>query len=116
MWLRPRVETMNINLRWWQYAQHPAETRLALFFGALNLAYLVAAFLGALRWPRMAGAMVALIMLRSLLLATLEAPEPRYTLECFPLVMALAACYFTTWLVPGGGLSWKIPDARGLLY
>jgi hypothetical protein len=116
MWLRPRVETTNINLRWWQYAQHPAETRLALFFGALNLVYLVAAFLGALRWPRMAGAMVSLIILRSLLLATLEAPEPRYTLECFPLVIALAACYFTTWLVPGGGLSWKISDARGLLY
>jgi hypothetical protein len=116
MWLRPRVESMNIHLRWWEYTQHPAETRVALYFGALNLAYLAAALLGALRWPRMAGAMVALIILRSLLLATLEAPEPRYTLECFPLVIALAACYFTTWLVPGGGLSWKISDARGLLY
>jgi hypothetical protein len=115
MWLRPRVETMNIHLRWWQYAQHPAETRLALFYGALNLAYLVAGFLGALRWPRMAGAMVALIILRSLLLATLEAPEPRYTLECFPVVIVLAACYFTTWLVPGGGLSWKTSAGSGVL-
>jgi Dolichyl-phosphate-mannose-protein mannosyltransferase len=115
MWLRPRVETMNIHLRWWQYAQHPAETRLALAYGALNLAYLVAAFLGALRWPRMAGAMVALIILRSLLLATLEAPEPRYTLECFPVVMVLAACYFTTWLVPGAGLIWKTSAGTGEL-
>jgi hypothetical protein len=115
MWLRPRVETMNIHLRWWQYAQHPAETRLALFFGALNLAYLVAAFLGALRWPPMAGAMVALIILRSLLLATLEAPEPRYTLECFPVVIVLAACYFSTWLVPGGGLNWKTSAGSGVL-
>jgi Dolichyl-phosphate-mannose-protein mannosyltransferase len=115
MWLRPRVESMNIHLRWWQYAQHPAETRLALFYGALNLAYLVAAFLGALRWPRMAGAMVALIILRSLLLATLEAPEPRYTLECFPVVMVLAACYFTTWLVPGDGLILKTSAARVVL-
>lgn len=115
MWLRPRVETMNIHLRWWQYAQHPAETRLALFFGALNLAYLVAAFLGALRRPRMAGAMVSLIILRSLLLATLEAPEPRYTLECFPVVIVLAACYFTKWLVPGGSLSWKSSGARAVL-
>ena len=115
MWLRPRVESMNIHLRWWQYAQHPAETRLALFYGALNLAYLVAAFLGALRWPRMAGAMVALIILRSLLLATLEAPEPRYTLECFPVVMVLVACYFTTWLVPGDGLILKTSAARVVL-
>jgi hypothetical protein len=115
MWLRPRVETLNVHLRWWQYAQHPAETRLALFYGALNLAYLVAAFLGVFRWPRMAGAMVALIVLRSLLLATLEAPEPRYTLECLPLVIVLAACYFTTWLVPGGGLIWKTSAASGVL-
>jgi hypothetical protein len=115
MWLRPRVETMNIQLRWWQYAQHPAETRLALFFGALNLAYLAAAFLGALRRPRMAGAIVSLIILRSLLLATLEAPEPRYTLECFPLVIVLAACYFCTRLVPGGGLILKTSAARGVL-
>jgi hypothetical protein len=115
MWLRPRVETLNVHLRWWQYAQHPAETRLALFYGALNLVYLVAAFLGALRWPPMAGAMVALILLRSLLLATLEAPEPRYTLECFPLLMVLAACYFTTWLVPGGGLIWKTSAGTGEL-
>jgi hypothetical protein len=95
MWLRPRVETLNIPLRWWQYAQHPAATRVALFYGALNLAYLLAAFLGALRWPRLAGSMVALIALRSLLLATLEAPEPRYTLECFPVVIVLAAVAFT---------------------
>jgi len=91
MWLRPRVETLNGSPRWWQYAQHPRETRVAIFYGALNLAYLVAALLGALRWPRMAGSMLALIALRSLLLATLEAPEPRYTLECFPLLIALAA-------------------------
>ncbi len=91
MWFRPRVETLNVPLRWWQYAQHPAETRVALFYGGLNLAYLVAAFLGVLRWPRMAGSMVALIVLRSVLLATIEAPETRYTLECFPLLFILAA-------------------------
>jgi hypothetical protein len=95
MWLRPRVETLNVPLRWWQYAQHPAATRVAIFCGALNLAYLVAAFCGALRWPRLAGSMVGLIALRSLLLATLEAPEPRYTLECFPLLMVLAAVGLT---------------------
>jgi 4-amino-4-deoxy-L-arabinose transferase-like glycosyltransferase len=102
MWLRPRVETLNIPLRWWQYARHPAATRVALFYGALNLAYLVAALLGALRWPRLAGSMVALIALRSLLLATLEAPEPRYTLECFPLVIVLAAVAFTGCTRPSG--------------
>jgi 4-amino-4-deoxy-L-arabinose transferase-like glycosyltransferase len=115
MWLRPRVDTMNYQLRWWQYSRHPAETRVALFYGALNLAYLVAAFLGLLRWPRMAGAMLGLIALRSLLLATLEAPESRYTLECFPLLMVLAACYFTTVVMPFGSLSWKTSAGMGEL-
>jgi hypothetical protein len=95
MWLRPRVETLNsVPLRWWQYVQHPAATRVALFYGALNLAYLVAAFLGVLRRPPLAGSMVGFIALRSLLLATLEAPEPRYTLECFPVLIVLAAVAF----------------------
>jgi hypothetical protein len=91
MWLRPRVETLNADLRWWQYAQHPAETRVAVFYGLLNLAYLILAFLGLLRRPHLAGAMVAMIGVRSILLATLEAPEPRYTLECFPVLIVLAA-------------------------
>jgi 4-amino-4-deoxy-L-arabinose transferase-like glycosyltransferase len=115
MWLRPRVETLNGHLRWWQYAQHPAETRMAIFYGVLNLAYLVAAFLGMLRWPRMAGSMVALVVLRSLLLATLETPESRYTLQCFPLLFVFAACYFTTTVAPGGSLSWKTSAGMGEL-
>jgi hypothetical protein len=92
MWLRPRVETFNVALRWWQYDQHPAETRLAVYYGALNLAYLAAAFAGALRRPRFLGAMLGFIALRSLLLVTLEAPEARYTLECFPVLLVMAAC------------------------
>jgi 4-amino-4-deoxy-L-arabinose transferase-like glycosyltransferase len=115
MWFSPRVETINAHLRWWQYSQHPAETWLAIIYGLLNLAYLLLAFLGALRWPRMAGAMVALILLRSLLLATLEAPESRYTLECFPLVVVLAAGYLSTVVVPGSGLIWKTLAGRGTL-
>jgi Dolichyl-phosphate-mannose-protein mannosyltransferase len=90
MWLRPRVEMLNIELRWWQYRLHHAETRISYAYGALNLAYLVAALVGAFYWPRFTAAMVAYIVLRSMLLATIEAPEPRYTLECFPIIIAFA--------------------------
>jgi len=31
------------------------------------------------------------VVLRSLFLSTLENPEPRYTLECYPVVIVLAA-------------------------
>jgi hypothetical protein len=91
MWLRPRVEMLNIELRWWQYSQHRAETRIAYAYGALNLFYLLAALVGAFYWPRFVTAMVAYIVVRSLLLSTLEGPEPRYTLECFPMIIAFAA-------------------------
>jgi 4-amino-4-deoxy-L-arabinose transferase-like glycosyltransferase len=91
MWLRPRVEMLNIELRWWQYGQHRAETRIAYAYGALNLLYLLAALIGVFYWPRFVAAMVAYIVVRSLLLSTLEGPEPRYTLECFPMIIAFAA-------------------------
>jgi Dolichyl-phosphate-mannose-protein mannosyltransferase len=115
MWFRPRLETTTFPLRWWQYSQHPAETRVAILYGLLNLAYLLAAFLGARRWPRMAGAMVALILVRSLLLATLEAPETRYTLECFPLIIVFAAGYLSTVVLPGNGLISKTLAGTGTL-
>ena len=91
MWLRPRVEMLNIELRWWQYSLHRAETRFAFAYGALNLVYLVLGLIGAFYWPRYATPMVAYMVLRSILLATIEAPEPRYTLECFPIIIAFAA-------------------------
>jgi hypothetical protein len=91
MWLRPRVEMLNIELRWWQYSHHRAETRIAYAYGALNLLYLLAALVGVLYWPRFVTALVAYLVVRSLLLSTLEGPEPRYTLECFPMIIAFAA-------------------------
>jgi Dolichyl-phosphate-mannose-protein mannosyltransferase len=91
MWFRPRVEMLDIELRWWQYHLHRAETRIAYAYGALNLLYLAAALAGLWYWPRFGTAMVAYVVLRSIVLSTLEAPEPRYTLECFPIVIAFAA-------------------------
>lgn len=91
MWLRPRTELLWIELRWWQFRHHEAETVFAWVYAALNLAYLVAAAVGFAKRPLFAGAILAFVLLRCALLATLEAPEPRYTLECFPPLIALAA-------------------------
>ncbi|MGA9242390.1 MAG: glycosyltransferase family 39 protein [Silvibacterium sp.] len=91
MWLRPRTELLWIELRWWDYDHHESETIFAAAYAALNLLYLIGAALGLRRWPPLAAAMVAFILLRGALLATIEAPEPRYTLECFPILIALAA-------------------------
>jgi hypothetical protein len=40
------------------------------------------------------GLLLTFVILRSAFLGTLENPEPRYTLECYPLVIILAAALF----------------------
>jgi len=98
MWLRPRVENLNIDLDWWVYSHHNAETRFSGAYAALNAAYLLLALVGLCFRPKYWPWMVLYFVLRSALLATIEAPEARYTLECFPMVFALGgigiwACY-----------------------
>jgi len=38
---------------------------------------------------------VLFVLLRSLFLGTLENPEPRYTLECYPVVIVMAAVFLS---------------------
>ncbi|MGC2635721.1 MAG: glycosyltransferase family 39 protein [Acidobacteriaceae bacterium] len=91
MTLRPRTEMLWIELRWWQFERHEAETEFALAYAGLNLAYFIAAIVGYFKRPPLRGAILAFVLLRCALLLTLEAPEPRYTLELFPPLTALAA-------------------------
>jgi hypothetical protein len=91
MWLRPRTSLLWIELRWWQFQKHEGETVFAWGYAALNLLYLAVAAFGLKKWPPLSGAMLAFILMRCALLATIAAPEPRYTLECFPMVIVLAA-------------------------
>ncbi len=89
MWLRPRVENLPIDLDWWVYAHHRAETRFSWFYAALNAVYLLLGIAGLCLRPRFWGALLAYMLLRSALLLTIEAPEARYTIECFPMLFAL---------------------------
>jgi hypothetical protein len=86
MWLRPRVENLPIDLDWWVYSHHYAETRFSWFYAALNAFYLLLGIVGLCMRPRLWPWMLAYLVLRSLLLLTVEAPEARYTLECFPIL------------------------------
>ena len=69
---------------------------LDVVFGLLNLAYALAATAGVLRSREFfgIGLFVLFLLLRSLFLGTLENPEPRYTLECYPLVILFAGVLF----------------------
>jgi hypothetical protein len=98
MWFRPRIEYMRIPLDWWRVGAHPWNSLRAYGMGALNVIYLGLACVGLWRWRRGGGhcgvlvwAMVAFVVLRCGLLLTIDNSEPRYTMECYPVVIALAA-------------------------
>jgi hypothetical protein len=102
MWLRPRVENLPIDVDWWVYNHHNAETRFSWFYAGLNAFYLVLGIAGLCLRPRMWPWMLAYVLLRSALLLTVEAPEARYTLECFPILFVLGglALYrFVYWVL-----------------
>ena len=98
MWLRPRIENLNIDLDWWVYGHHRAETRFSWAYAGLNVLYMLLAAVGLMLRPRFWKAMLAYMLLRSAMLLTVEAPETRYTLECFPMLFVLGgiALYWVT--------------------
>jgi hypothetical protein len=95
MWFRPRVEMLPIEKRWWEF-EDDDESMFSIDYALLNVAYVplaVAALFVARRqiFVPALWLLVAFVVVRSLFLGTLENPEPRYTLECLPVVLALAA-------------------------
>lgn len=115
MLLRPRIEILPIPDEWWD-ATTPLSKRLfSLFYAGLNLAYLLLGIWGLILWRRLfrvpaptetdpgpdptrkfAGTLllqstIAAVVLRLLLLLTLDNSEPRYTLELFPILYLWAA-------------------------
>lgn len=99
MLLHPRVEMLPVDDRWWQYRLHRAATIFAYAYGALNLLLIVGACIGLPRaWrlaPAITAAVCAYIVLRCLLLATLDNAEQRYTLEFMPLWILLSSAAFS---------------------
>lgn len=95
MWLRPRVENLPIDLDWWVYGHHRVETRISWALAGWNALYILMGIGGLLMRPRFGLAMLGYFVLRSLMLATVEAPEARYTLECFPMLFVLGG-YFVS--------------------
>ena len=96
MWLRPRTELLDVETRWWEFSRHKGESWFALFWAGLNLFFLVAALRGLVRWRLGVTGLfvISFVVLRSVFLSSLENPEPRYVLECFPVVLALAGGAF----------------------
>ena len=104
MWFRPRTELLPPDPRWWEFDDVPIWSAVAVAFGIVNLAYLIAGTVGFFRLNYLRNSntihinmLLLFLLLRTLFLGTLENPEPRYTLECYPaIVIAAAACFLTS--------------------
>lgn len=90
MWFRPRTEMLPIDHYW--APEDPIERTISWSFIALNALLVTSGIWGMARAPKDAAwkMLVAYVVLRSLFLTSLENPEPRYVLECFPVMIAFA--------------------------
>jgi len=95
MWLRPRTELTQADPRWWEFNDDLKYSILSVAFGAINLIYILIACGSLARGPalRWLGLFVVFIAIRSAFLGTLENPETRYTLECYPVLIVFAATW-----------------------
>ena len=97
MWLRPRTEQFrqeddwHVAQHWWRF-QPPDQALFSLFYAFLNVLLLLTAFLGMVqrRGTPGAGLLIGFVLIRSAFLATMENPEPRYVLECYPVILVFA--------------------------
>ena len=104
IWFTPRIELLPFSGNVFPIAQmadeDPADQRVTSGLFLLNILYVGLGIAGGVslyrnRAARPAVALMLLyITLRTLFLSTLETPEPRYVLVCFPLLIALAAQLF----------------------
>ncbi len=106
MWLRPRTELLpKMPLDWWRVSVRPRAGVFGWVYGGLNLVLLGCAVVGLCRWCRVGWgrdgvfvvAMVGFVLLRSGMLMTIDNSEPRYVLECYPVVILFAAACLSGW-------------------
>jgi hypothetical protein len=105
LWFSPRIERLPFSGHVFPLAQawedDPVDLSVTISLFLLNLLYVALALWGALRlWRRHPSArpavafFIVFFALRTAFLTTVEAPEPRYMLVCFPALIALAAQLF----------------------
>lgn len=101
IWFTPRIELLpvagHVFPLAYQREEDPVDQRITILFFLGNVFYVGLGLWGAWKlWkyqtvrPAVAVLMTYLVV-RTAFLTTLEAPEPRYVLECFPALLAFAA-------------------------
>jgi hypothetical protein len=105
MWFTPRIELLPISGHVFPLAymreEDPADQEFTSLLFLLNIFYVGLGVWGAIKlWHSSAAIrpviafLILFILLRTAFLTTLETPEPRYMLVCFPALIALGAQLF----------------------
>jgi len=104
IWFTPRIELLpfagNVFPLRAMHQSDPVDQRVTILLLFLNIFYLAIALWGAARLRHSPEARAVLsffllyLLIRTAFLTTLETPEPRYVLVCFPALIALAAQLF----------------------
>lgn len=111
LWFTPRIELLPVSGHVFPLAymaeEDPVDQRVTIFYFLLNIFYVGLALVGGWKlWKCRAArpaifVFVSYILVRTAFLTTVETPEPRYTLVCFPALLALGAQVFTGRLAAG---------------
>jgi hypothetical protein len=104
IWFTPRIELLpvsgNVFPLAYMHEEDPLDQRVTVSYFFLNIIYVALGIAGAWklwRYPVVRPAVVFImlyILARTAFLASLETPEPRYVLVCFPAIIAFAAQLF----------------------
>ena len=91
MWFRPRTEMLPVDQHWWRF-DDPQDAAIAWLAAAINLALIGVAAWTLRGWRTLpyVSLLLTFVAVRTLLITAIATPEPRYMLECYPVVLALA--------------------------
>ncbi len=111
MWFTPRIELLPYSGKLWPVGEHwrgnPADFGVTLGFAVWGLAYLGLAAVG---WWRCRAQLAAtffilFVAIRTVAMTQLQTVEPRYVIECFPVIVALGAL---AWAIPSGSSAARV--------
>jgi len=101
IWFTPRIELLpvagHVFPLAYQWEEDPVDQRVTILFFFTGVFYVALGLWGAWQLWKVAytrpavAVLLTYILVRTAFLTTLEAPEPRYTLVCFPALIALGA-------------------------
>jgi 4-amino-4-deoxy-L-arabinose transferase-like glycosyltransferase len=116
LWFTPRIELLPFSGDLWPihaaWQEDPVDFSVTVAFGALAILLAAAAMAGAwlARKSPAVPLLVAFCVVRTIFFLHYETPEPRYVLECFPAVIALAAQVFAAHANAGAGAATDTPE------